>query len=75
MSDVKIFNDELKQRFEDIGSNLYNLKYSFDLFINYLEDEVDTPLKVQCLALILNKYFNITKEEYNRLEEDLNVLL
>lgn len=75
MTQDEILSEKLKQRFEDIGSKLYNLKYSFDLLINCIEDEVDVPLELKCLALILNNYFNITKEEYNKLEEDLGVLL
>ena len=43
--------------------------------MNYLEDETETTLNIRCLALILNNYFNIIKEEYNKLEEDLGVLL
>lgn len=70
-----IFSTEIKQRFENVGDKLYNLKYSFDLFTNYLEDETETTLNIRCLALILNNYFNIIKEEYNKLEEDLGVLL
>lgn len=75
MAYQKIFNEEIKQRFEDIGSELYNFKYSFELFINYLEGETDIPLKAQCLALTLYQYFNIAKENFNKLEEDLGVFL
>ena len=46
-----------------------------ELFINYLEGETDIPLKAQCLALTLYKYFNIAKENFNKLEEDLGVFL
>lgn len=75
MSNSKIFSKELKEKFEDIDNKLYNLKHSFDLYINYLESDINIPLKAQCLALILNNYFNIVKDEYNKLEEDLGVLL
>lgn len=75
MSYKEIFSEELKIRFEEVGSKLYNLKHSFDLFINYLEEEPDIPLNIQCLALILNNYFNNAKDDYNKLEEDLGVLL
>ena len=75
MSMQKIFNDEIQLRFDEISNKLYNFKYSFDLFINYLEDETDIPLNAQCFALILKEYFNKTKEDYNKLEEDLGILL
>ena len=75
MKHDEIFSETLKQQFEDIGTKLYNFKYSFDLFVNCLEDEADVPLKLQCLALVLDNYFNMIKKEYNKLEEDLGVLL
>ena len=75
MSEKNIFNDELQLRFDNISNKLFNMKYSFDLFINYLEDETDIPLKAQCLGLILREYFNKLKDDYNKLEEDLGVLM
>ena len=50
------------------------LPHAFKLFIDYLEDETDIPLQVKCFALILNEYFNKTKKDFNKLEEDLGVL-
>ena len=75
MSGKEFFNAEMKQKFESIGSKLYNLKYSLELFINYLECESDISLNLVCLALILNNYFSIVKDEYNSLEESLGLLL
>ena len=75
MSGQEFFNAEMKQKFESIGSKLYNLKYSLELFINYLECESDISLNLVCLALILNNYFSIVKDEYNSLEESLGLLL
>ena len=74
MSYSNVFNTETKQRFEEIGSKLYNFKYSFEIFINDLQDNTDIPLGNLCLLLILKNYFDSLKNEYNKLEEDLGVL-
>lgn len=67
-------NIETKQKFEDIGSKLYNFKYSLEAFINELEGDAEISLGNLCLLLILRDYFNKLKEDYNKLEEDLGVL-
>lgn len=74
MSIDEIFSKELKERFNILDSELYNLKHAFKLFVDYLEDETEIPLQVKCFALILNEYFNKTKKDFNKLEEDLGVL-
>ena len=75
MNDNKIFSDILKIKFDDIGNKLYNFKYGFDLIFNYLENEEDISLNSICLLIILKKYFSEIKEDYNKLEEDLGVLI
>ena len=74
MLQQEIFSKELKERFNILDSELYNLKHAFKLFVDYLEDETDIPLKAKCFALILNEYFNKTKKDFNKLEEDLGIL-
>ena len=74
MLNQKVFSNEMQYKFENIDNKLYNLKYSFDLYISYLENETDVPLKAQCLGLILKEYFNEIKDDYNKLEEDLGIL-
>lgn len=74
MLNQKIFNNEIICKFDNIGNKLYNLKYSLDLYINYLESETEVPIKAQCLGLILREYFNEIKEDYNKLEEELGIL-
>ena len=72
----KVFlNDEVKNRFDSIGTKFFNFKYSFDLIINNIENESDISLNLICLLLILKKYFSEIKDEYNKLEEDLGVLI
>ena len=75
MNEGTLFSTKTRQRFEDIGSKLYNFKYGFDLIFNYLENEEDISLNSICLLIILKKYFSEIKEDYNKLEEDLGVLL
>lgn len=75
MNEGTLFSTKTRQRFEDIGSKLYNFKYSFEAFVNELQDNSDIPLGNLCLLLILRDYFNNLKEDYNKLEEDLGVLL
>lgn len=70
-----LFDNEIKERFEKISSKMYNFKHSFRTFINDLEDNTDIPLGYLCLLLILQDYFNEIKKDYNKLEEDLGVLL
>ena len=70
-----LFDNEIKERFEKISSKMYNFKHSFRIFINDLEDNTDIPLGYLCLLLILQDYFNKIKKDYNKLEEDLGVLL
>lgn len=75
MNEGTLFSTKTRQRFEDIGSKLYNFKYSLEAFVNELQDNSDIPLGNLCLLLILRDYFNNLKEDYNKLEEDLGVLL
>ena len=75
MNEGTLFSTKTRQRFEDIGSKLYNFKYSFEAFVNELQDNSDIPLGNLCLLLILRDYFNNLKEDYNKLEDDLGVLL
>ena len=69
-----LFNDEIRNEFEDISSALFNFKYTFELLLNYIQDEADTSINVQCLILILKNYFEETKQKYNDLKEKLGVL-
>lgn len=70
-----LFDEEIKQRFDKISSKMYNFKYSLKTFINELEGNTDVPLGNLCLLLILQDYFDKIKKDYNKLEEDLGVLL
>ena len=67
--------EEIKERFNNFSSKMYNLKYSFELFLNYLETEDDASLNTICLGHILKDYFEKAKNEYNTIEEDLGLLL
>ena len=67
--------EEIKEKFNNFGSKMYNLKYSFELFLNYLETENDASLNTICLGHILKDYFEKAKNEYNTIEEDLGLLL
>ncbi len=69
------FSQEILEKFQQIDSKLYNLKYCLEMFINYIEDEADASLSIVCLGLIIKHYFNTTKEEFNKLEEELGVLI
>lgn len=71
----KLFDDEIIEKFNDISNKLYNLKYSYELFFNYLENETTVPVEVICLGLIIKEYFEKAKRDYNNLEEELGVLL
>ena len=48
-----LFNDEIRNEFEDISSALFNFKYTFELLLNYIQDETDTSINVQCLIHVL----------------------
>lgn len=74
MINQTLFNDEIRNEFEDISSALFNFKYTFELLLNYIQDETDTSINVQCLILILKNYFEDTKQKYNDLKEKLGVL-
>ena len=75
MDNIDIFKEDIKNRFSNIGIKLYNFKHSLDLVVNYIEDEADNSLKLICTLLILKKYFSEIKDEYNKLEKDLGVLI
>ena len=66
---------EIKERFNDFGSKMYNLRYSFELFLEYLEMEEDVSLKTVCLGHVLKAYLEKTKAEYNRIEEEFELLI
>ena len=70
-----LFSNEIKNKFSNLESKLYNFKYSFNFVINCIEDESDVSLNLKCLLLILKKYFSEIKDEYNKLEKDLDVLI
>ena len=75
MNKNNTFSDEVKNKFDSIGIKLYNFKHGFDFLIKDLEDEADKSLGLICLLLILKKYFSEIKDEYNKLEEELGVLI
>lgn len=70
----ELLDEQVKERFENIGNKMYNFKYSLEECINELEDNAEIPLGKLCLLLILKNYFNNLKEDYNKLEEELGVL-
>ncbi len=74
MNSDNIFNQKTIEKFENISSKLYNIKYCLEFYLDYIENETDAPLNVICTGLIIKEYFNNTKNEYNRLEEDLGIL-
>lgn len=75
MDNKYFFSHEILEKFQQIDSKLYNLKYCLDRFVNDIEDETDSSLSIICLGLIIKHYFNTTKEEFNKLEEELGVLI
>ena len=70
-----MFSSEIKTKFNEIGSKLYNLKFSVEHLVESVENESNVSLRIICLLHILKYYFNAIKLEYNKLEEELNVLL
>lgn len=70
----QVLNKNIIEKFEDISTQLYNFKHALKLFINHLEDYSETPIEIQCLALILKDYFEKVKNDYNKLEEELNII-
>lgn len=75
MENKNMFSDEMIDKFNEIGSKLFNLKYAIEHLVDSLENETNVSLGIICLSHILKHYFNNTKLEYNKLEEDLNTLL
>lgn len=69
-----IINEEVKRSFEEISSRLYNFKYALDYFVLNLENDNTMMLNTTCLSLVLKEYYNVTKEKYNKLEENLGLL-
>ena len=66
-----IFSDEIIEKFNNIGSKLYNLKHAYELYNIYIQNEANIPLDVLCMNLLINDYFQSIKNDYNKLEEDL----
>lgn len=75
MNNKYSFSDEIVEKFQDFDSKLYNIKYCLEMYMNYLEDETHVPLPFICMGLIIKSYFNNAKEEFVKLEEDLDVLI
>ena len=75
MEDKKLFNEEVRERFDKISSRMYNFKHSLNFFFKSLEDETELTLELVCLCYILKEYFNNTKKEYNQLEKDFGLLI
>lgn len=72
----KIFIEEsCKEKFEIIRNRMFNIKHSFNLFINTLENDYlsENSVEIITYGLILKEYFNQTKEKFNELEQELNL--
>lgn len=74
MTNKDLFDNETIEKFRAFSSKLYNLKHGLELYMNYLADETDASLEALCLGAIIKNYFNVAKEEFNKLEEELGVL-
>lgn len=74
MTNKYSFDNETIEKFQELSSKLYNLKHCLEMYMNYIEDETDASLGVLCLGIIIKNYFNIAKEEFNKLEDELGVL-
>lgn len=68
------FDDETIEKFQELSSKLYNLKYCLEMYMNYIEGETNIPLGVLCLGIIIKNYFNLAKVEFNKLEDELGIL-
>lgn len=73
MLNKNVFTEDIVKKFEDIASKFYNLKHSFKLLTNCIQDEENVSLETITFALILREYFNSLKFDYNKLEEDLGI--
>ena len=73
MANEGLFNEEIIEKFNKIGCELYNLKYSFQLFIDCLENTDNVSIDIICFGIIMKEYFEKVKDEYNQLEETLNI--
>ena len=69
------FDDEIKERFNSIGSKLYTIKYALEEIISIIENEGEINIGTVSILSTINAYFNRAKEDYYKLEEDLGTLM
>lgn len=75
MEEKYLFDDEIKEKFYNIDSKFHIIKHALETIIRIIESEGELEFGYISILMVINAFFEKTKEDYNNLEEELGVLV